>query len=135
MESLIEEFGLSHIRKSRGDFLSGGERRRTEIARALATSDEHRTMFPLPLRDSLAIVFASLSIWKRSPLNFSTDHHSSCPVLSIMMQQLGDQDSWTLMSWTILRLIIYRYHLENSSKSLLPFLHFSMTLLLKLRQF
>jgi len=38
MESLIEEFGLSHIRKNRGDLLSGGERRRTEIARALATS-------------------------------------------------------------------------------------------------
>ncbi len=37
MESLIEEFGLGHIRKSRGDLLSGGERRRTEIARALAT--------------------------------------------------------------------------------------------------
>ncbi|MDR9457799.1 MAG: LPS export ABC transporter ATP-binding protein [Salegentibacter sp.] len=38
MESLIEEFGLSHIRKNRGDLLSGGERRRTEIARALATN-------------------------------------------------------------------------------------------------
>jgi len=38
MESLIEEFGLGHIRKNRGDLLSGGERRRTEIARALATS-------------------------------------------------------------------------------------------------
>jgi len=37
MELLIEEFGLGHIRKSRGDLLSGGERRRTEIARALAT--------------------------------------------------------------------------------------------------
>ena len=37
MEALLEEFGLTHIRKSRGDFLSGGERRRTEIARALAT--------------------------------------------------------------------------------------------------
>ncbi len=36
-ESLIEEFGLGHIRKNRGDLLSGGERRRTEIARALAT--------------------------------------------------------------------------------------------------
>ena len=40
MESLIEEFGLSHIRKNRGDLFSGGERRRTEIARALAT-DPH----------------------------------------------------------------------------------------------
>ena len=37
MESLIAEFGLEHIRKNRGDLLSGGERRRTEIARELAT--------------------------------------------------------------------------------------------------
>jgi len=37
-ESLIEEFGLLEIRKRRGDLLSGGERRRTEIARALATN-------------------------------------------------------------------------------------------------
>ena len=36
LEGLIEEFGLSHIRKSLGIQLSGGERRRTEIARALA---------------------------------------------------------------------------------------------------
>ncbi len=36
LESLLEEFGLTKIRKSRGDLLSGGERRRTEIARALA---------------------------------------------------------------------------------------------------
>ena len=35
-ESLLDEFGLQRIRKSRGDLLSGGERRRTEIARALA---------------------------------------------------------------------------------------------------
>lgn len=36
LEELLDEFGLQHIRKSRGDLLSGGERRRTEIARALA---------------------------------------------------------------------------------------------------
>jgi len=36
VESLLEEFGLAHIRKSMGISLSGGERRRTEIARALA---------------------------------------------------------------------------------------------------
>ncbi len=36
-EKLIEEFGLGHIAKSKGYMLSGGERRRTEIARALAT--------------------------------------------------------------------------------------------------
>lgn len=38
MEGLLEEFGLNKIRKSKGDVLSGGERRRTEIARCLATS-------------------------------------------------------------------------------------------------
>lgn len=38
LESLIDEFSLDRVRKSRGDTLSGGERRRTEIARALATS-------------------------------------------------------------------------------------------------
>ena len=37
LESLIEEFGLEHVRKNRGDLLSGGERRRTEIARCLAS--------------------------------------------------------------------------------------------------
>tara|TARA_B110000503_G_scaffold73059_1_gene112920 strand:+ start:17932 stop:18708 length:777 start_codon:yes stop_codon:yes gene_type:complete len=37
LESLLSEFGLEKVRKSRGDVLSGGERRRTEIARALAT--------------------------------------------------------------------------------------------------
>ncbi|WP_240619170.1 LPS export ABC transporter ATP-binding protein [Chitinophaga costaii] len=36
LESLLEEFHLTHVRKSPGDVLSGGERRRTEIARALA---------------------------------------------------------------------------------------------------
>ena len=37
MEALIEEFHIGHIRKSLGTALSGGERRRVEIARALAT--------------------------------------------------------------------------------------------------
>ncbi|ACF13503.1 ABC transporter-related protein [Chloroherpeton thalassium ATCC 35110] len=37
MEKLLEDFNITHIRKSMGYALSGGERRRTEIARALAT--------------------------------------------------------------------------------------------------
>lgn len=36
VDSLIDEFNLHHVRKNNGDSLSGGERRRTEIARALA---------------------------------------------------------------------------------------------------
>lgn len=38
LESLIDEFGLTNVRKSKGIQLSGGERRRTEIARALAVN-------------------------------------------------------------------------------------------------
>ena len=37
LEALINEFSLEKVRRNRGDLLSGGERRRTEIARALAT--------------------------------------------------------------------------------------------------
>jgi lipopolysaccharide export system ATP-binding protein len=37
LEELLEEFSVTHVRKTRGDSLSGGERRRVEIARCLAT--------------------------------------------------------------------------------------------------
>ncbi len=40
LEELLEEFGVSHVRKTRGDSLSGGERRRVEIARCLATEPQ-----------------------------------------------------------------------------------------------
>ena len=38
LESLLDEFGLQHVRTNPGDLLSGGERRRTEIARCLAVN-------------------------------------------------------------------------------------------------
>lgn len=40
LEELLEEFGIAHVRHTRGEALSGGERRRTEIARALATEPQ-----------------------------------------------------------------------------------------------
>ena len=40
LDQLLEEFGVAHVRKIRGDTLSGGERRRVEIARCLATEPE-----------------------------------------------------------------------------------------------
>ncbi len=40
LEELLEEFGITHVRKVRGDALSGGERRRVEVARCLATEPQ-----------------------------------------------------------------------------------------------
>lgn len=40
LEELLEEFGVTHVRKTRGDALSGGERRRVEIARCLASEPQ-----------------------------------------------------------------------------------------------
>ena len=41
LDELLDEFGISHVRTTRGDSLSGGERRRVEIARCLATDPEY----------------------------------------------------------------------------------------------
>ena len=57
VESLLDEFGLQHVRKNLGDQLSGGERRRTEIARALAENN-------LPEKTGTApMVSPSFTMW------------------------------------------------------------------------
>ena len=48
VDSLIREFGLEKVRKSKGYMLSGGERRRTEIARALATGPAYEPVYIVP---------------------------------------------------------------------------------------
>ena len=65
MESLLEEFGLLKVRKSAGEVLSGGERRRTEIARALAVDpkfilldEPFAGVDPIAVEDIQNIVFS-----------------------------------------------------------------------------
>ena len=64
-ESLLDEFGLQGVRKNKGGLLSGGERRRTEIARALATNpkfilldEPFAGVDPIAVEDIQEIVFA-----------------------------------------------------------------------------
>ncbi len=78
-ESLLEEFGLTRIRKSRGDLISGGERRRTEIARALAVDpkfilldEPFAGVDPIAVEDIQAIVS---QLKKRNIGVLITDHN------------------------------------------------------------
>ena len=64
LEKLIDEFGLEKVRKNAGDTLSGGERRRTEIARALASNpsfilldEPFAGIDPIAVEDIQSIVF------------------------------------------------------------------------------
>jgi lipopolysaccharide export system ATP-binding protein len=79
MESLLDEFGLHHIRKSKGNTLSGGERRRTEIARSLAV-DPHFILLDEPFAgvDPIAVEDIQAIVSKLKEKNIGiliTDHN------------------------------------------------------------
>lgn len=79
LESLLEEFGLEHIRKSKGIQLSGGERRRTEIARALAVDPKFILLDePFAGVDPIAVEDIQMIVAKLKEKNIGiliTDHN------------------------------------------------------------
>lgn len=79
VESLLQEFGLVNIRKSLGIQLSGGERRRTEIARALAVNPKFILLDePFAGVDPIAVDDIQSIVWKLKQRNIGiliTDHN------------------------------------------------------------
>ena len=79
LEQLLEEFSLTHVRKNLGNRLSGGEKRRTEIARALATNpkfvlldEPFAGVDPIAVEDIQSIIS---ELKKRNIGNLITDHN------------------------------------------------------------
>ncbi len=79
MESLLEEFSLTHVRKNKGQVLSGGERRRTEIARALSVDPKFVLLDePFAGVDPIAVEEIQSIVFKLKKKNIGiliTDHN------------------------------------------------------------
>ena len=79
LESLLSEFRLNHVRKNLGDRLSGGERRRTEIARCLAIEPKFIMLDePFAGVDPIAVEDIQFIVWKLKDRNIGiliTDHN------------------------------------------------------------
>ena len=103
LEELLDEFGLQHVRKNMGVQLSGGERRRTEIARALAVDpkfilldEPFAGVDPIAVEDIQRIIFKL----KRKNIGVLITDHNVHETLSITNRAYLLFDGQVLMSGT-----------------------------------
>ena len=103
LEELLDEFGLQHVRKNKGIQLSGGERRRTEIARALAVDpnfilldEPFAGVDPIAVEDIQRIIFKL----KRKNIGVLITDHNVHETLSITNRAYLLFDGQVLMSGT-----------------------------------
>ncbi len=103
LEALLDEFGLQHVRKNKGIQLSGGERRRTEIARALAVDpsfilldEPFAGVDPIAVEDIQRIIFKL----KRKNIGVLITDHNVHETLSITDRAYLLFDGSVLMSGT-----------------------------------
>ena len=103
LEELLDEFGLQHVRKNKGIQLSGGERRRTEIARALAVDpnfilldEPFAGVGPIAVEDIQRIIFKL----KRKNIGVLITDHNVHETLSITDRAYLLFDGQVLMSGT-----------------------------------
>lgn len=103
LEELLDEFGLQHVRKNKGIQLSGGERRRTEIARALAVDpsfilldEPFAGVDPIAVEDIQRIIFKL----KRKNIGVLITDHNVHETLSITDRAYLLFDGQVLMSGT-----------------------------------
>ena len=101
LEDLLDEFGLQHVRKNKGIQLSGGERRRTEIARALAVDpkfilldEPFAGVDPIAVEDIQRIIFKL----KRKNIGVLITDHNVHETLSITDRAYLLFDGSVLMS-------------------------------------
>ena len=121
LESLIAEFGLGRVRKNLGKVLSGGERRRTEIARALATDPKFILLDePFAGVDPIAVLVSIACLYENMSILRSLSSFRTRTKFFIERPRRSTDQTKTFSNFRKLASRIIRFSSGRSSVSLVP---------------